>query len=431
MKKILFSILCVLSFASLKAQDSFNEQKKHISLIQEQPECLGFPYVFIALPASNQVYNPGTSVTFSWSNCSQSGQQPTNVDIMMANSVTTTILTQNYAYDGDNDPSNGRANTYTVNIPTNQKHGSYRIWLRDVATGATAVSGNVLKVINLSDIPQIITSQNSSLAYDLCSNITVTWNSDVVFSNVKVEYIASTNSTQTIIASTNNTGSYTFNSSILYNTSTGGYFKVSDVNYPSINDINDAPFTVGTCKIFTYPNNGEQFSIGDQLTVRWDQTRLTGANVKIYHTTPYGGTIVASTPNDGEYSFTITENYPINGSVYSGYIFGVEDNTGKKDVCDVPFGINNNKWLASPNSGNYFRGNSLSVIWNSSFVTTSQVKIELIKNGSVVHDFGSSANISFRSVTIPAWIGTGTDYKIRISSPSGFSDTSDGFINIQ
>ncbi len=93
----------------------------------------------------------------------------------------------------------------------------------------------------------------------------------------------------------------------------------------------------------TYPNGGETFYAGDDVTFTWTSTNMDAEDVKIEAyvldkgTATWGWTdVVTSTPNTGSYAFTIpaTASY---GTQYSARITGLTSSA--TDESDAPFTI--------------------------------------------------------------------------------------------
>lgn len=88
--------------------------------------------------------------------------------------------------------------------------------------------------------------------------------------------------------------------------------------------------------------------------------------------------------------------------------------------------------VSSPNGGeNWKRGTYHTITWRSIGSTGTNVKIELLKAGVTISTITSStANDGSYGWTVPSGITIGNDYKIKITSSSGYKDTSDNYFTI-
>jgi hypothetical protein len=150
---------------------------------------------------------------------------------------------------------------------------------------------------------------NGGETWPIGSTRTITWTSNALTGNVKIE--VSRNATSgpwsTIIASTPNDG--TFSWVVTGPATTRARVRITSVTDPIATDTSEANFTIGGGGIIvTFPNGGEMWPIGSTQNLSWTSSGLTG-NVKI-EVSRNGGTswsvIVATTPNDGTYSWLVT-----------------------------------------------------------------------------------------------------------------------------
>jgi PKD repeat protein/peptidoglycan/xylan/chitin deacetylase (PgdA/CDA1 family) len=86
--------------------------------------------------------------------------------------------------------------------------------------------------------------------------------------------------------------------------------------------------------------------------------------------------------------------------------------------------------VTSPNGGEtWVEGNIPVITWTSVGITGSDVRIELIGDGEIIHTISPSTPDEgiYTIWTVPATIASGTDYRIRVTSASNplYNDTSD------
>jgi hypothetical protein len=155
-----------------------------------------------------------------------------------------------------------------------------------------------------------ITSPNGGENWEIGSRQDIKWDSLNVPLIVRMELSRDGGSTWDTI------GFFTWNDGI-YNwrvtgpATTAARIKVTDIFNPAIFDISDANFTIAPPQpsiIVTSPNGSENWRIGTNRTITWASKNVTG-RVKL-ELSRNGGvtwvTIVASTANDGSYSWRVT-----------------------------------------------------------------------------------------------------------------------------
>ena len=175
----------------------------------------------------------------------------------------------------------------------------------------------------------------------------------------------------------------------------------------------------------TSPNGGESWIRGTTHTITWTSSGSPGANVKIELLK--GGSVVktisSSTANDGSYSWVI----PTTQTTGSDYKIKITStSTTVTDSSNNNFAITAvTLTVTSPNGGeSWIRGTTHTITWTSSGSPGANVKIELLKCGSVVKTISSStANDGSYSWAIPSTQTKGTDYIIRITSTTNTAIT--------
>ncbi|RKY29307.1 MAG: hypothetical protein DRP68_07435, partial [Candidatus Omnitrophota bacterium] len=139
--------------------------------------------------------------------------------------------------------------------------------------------------------------------------------------------------------------------------------RVSDNNNPQVVDVSPNPFTIkGKLKITT-PNGGEEWVVNSVHNITW-QTTGSIANVKLEYSTDGGGTypngIVASTPSDGVYEWTVPDAI---GSNLKVRISDASDSS-VSDESDATFTIKGALHLTSPNGGEAWQvSNPYNITW--------------------------------------------------------------------
>ena len=233
---------------------------------------------------------------------------------------------------------------------------------------------------------------------------------------MKLELLKNESLVGTITPSTPNDGSHAW--LITSTRALGSYYKirVSSTSYLASKDTSDNYFTIGGINVNS-PNGGETWIRGTSNIVTWNSSGIPGPDVKLEllkNGSPVG-TITPSTPNDGSHAWLITSTRAL-GSDYKIRVTSTS-NFSYKDTSDNYFtigGINVN----SPNGGEtWIRGTSNTITWNFSGIPGPDVKLELLKNGSLVGTITpGTPNDGSHAWLITSSRAQGTDYKIRVTS---------------
>lgn len=187
------------------------------------------------------------------------------------------------------------------------------------------------------------------------------------------------------------------------------------------------------------PNGGESYARGSVYPITWTSTGTIGANVRIIaRKGAASGGIVASTPNDGSFDWTVPANFPL-GTNYIVEIASV-DNPSIIDVSNANFSLVDvappagTITVLSPNGGeNYQRGNVVPLTWSSTGTVGTNVAIVLNKGASLAATLSASTpNDGAFDWTIPVGTALGSDYTIAITSVTTptIGDSSNGFFSV-
>jgi hypothetical protein len=184
------------------------------------------------------------------------------------------------------------------------------------------------------------------------------------------------------------------------------------------------------------PGGGESWIRGTVPGITWTSIGNAGANIKIELLK--GGVLVqtlsSTTANDGTFSsWSIPAGIAI-GSDYKIRITSLTNST-ITDTSDRTFNITDPIVVTTPNGGQtWSSGTTPMITWSSTGNNGKDVKVELLKAGSVVQSISVSTpnDGTFNSWTIPSGIAAGTDYKVRVTSLTNplLTDTSDNTFSI-
>jgi hypothetical protein len=188
-------------------------------------------------------------------------------------------------------------------IKRDAQGGLHLVYHDEMADGTRDIFYMYKKGISLT-----VASPNGGESWEALRTYPITWTTLGTVANVKVEY--STNggtSYTTAVASTPNTGSYSW--TVPNTPSSTCLVRVSEASTGSPVDTSDAVFTIPSLPVIvTSPNGGESWEGLRTYPVTWTTTG-TVANVKIESSINGGAsytTVVASTPNTGSYSWTVS-----------------------------------------------------------------------------------------------------------------------------
>jgi hypothetical protein len=263
----------------------------------------------------------------------------------------------------------------------------------------------------------------------------MTWNYTGT-GNVKIELMKGGVLNRVIALSTENEGVYYWTIPLDQTVGSDFKIKISAVSNSLITDSSDDYFTIhepGTLTV-TSPNGGEKWLAGSTHTIMWSTTGYTGSyvNIKVFKGGFYTTNVLLGTSNDGVHSWVIP-SWMTPGTDYK-----IEISCPLIDFSDMSDG---NFEVAAgiltvtrPNGGEEWARNSdYEITWSSSGIVGTNVKIELLKYGTLDSTvIGSTPNDGSYVWLVEDWKSLRTDYSIRITSLDDLSitDSSDGYFSI-
>jgi len=282
-----------------------------------------------------------------------------------------------------------------------------------------------------------ITSPNGGESFTGCEDTEITWANGGTGNYYKFEISLDNGTTwETLYNSiycTSSSCSVTW-SEIINESSAECLLKITDKNDLLTSDISDNNFSINTHShiIITNPNGGEVFEVGESYNLSWVSSSES-SRYKLYYSTDNGSTwntIITST-----YSETHSWTVPNEPSLQC--LFKVVDyyNTCIFDLSDSQFTISEplpQITVTSPNSGTYYYNNNLNINWNTEYLNSEFVTIDVsYDNGNtwevietLTQDDGSY------SWTIPEISSTEVLFRVsEYGNPSVF-DVSDASITI-
>jgi len=185
------------------------------------------------------------------------------------------------------------------------------------------------------------------------------------------------------------------------------------------------------------PNGGETWNKGTSYPITWSYTGSVGSkvNVALFRDDNFLNYLASNVPIGSGGAGSYTWLIPAGTVTGSNYKIGVQSSSypGIYDLSNTVFtigaGVPPTITVTSPNGAeSWVIGSTHAVTWTSSGDVGANVKIEVLKAGSVVQTLSSSdPNDGTYSWTIATTLVTGTDYRIRITSATNtaIKDSSD------
>ena len=189
------------------------------------------------------------------------------------------------------------------------------------------------------------------------------------------------------------------------------------------NDSDENPYIINLTGLgiqpgdIAIPNGGEAYKPGDTCSITWGVFDCGNVKIELYKNGIFDSTIIASTPDDGSFDWTISGGQA-EGADYKVKITAV-DVEDLFDESNANFSIGTIT-VTTPNGGQVFnQGENYDITWTS--VIGGIVNIELYKGGSFYSTVASSTLNNGGPFSWPIPSVEGNDFKIRISSTANTS----------
>jgi len=209
--------------------------------------------------------------------------------------------------------------------------------------------------------------------------------------------------------------------------------KISDAETGTPSNVSNGVFTIFTSVGVDVPNGGEAWGAGEPRFIVWHGSTPTSSPVKIEYSTNGGSswsTVVASTPNDGTYQWTVPSTLSTQCKVKVS-----DAATGTpSDVSNGVFTISTSITVDVPNGGEVWGvGEPRFIVWHGSTLPSSPVKIEYSTDGGTTWSTvaASTPNDGTYKWTVPSTPSTQCLVKISDVSSPGVVDVSDTNFTIQ
>ncbi len=165
--------------------------------------------------------------------------------------------------------STGNTGTYSWTVP-NTVTSQALVRISNVGTPANYDVSNAVFTIGYP--VNFLTSPNGGEIWRAQNAHSITWNSTVFSSTVKLEYsINNGGSWATITNSATNSGSYTWTPPMI-ETNTQALIRITNVTVPSITDVSDAVFTILAPVTIDNPNTTANLTGCSTVSINWSRT---------------------------------------------------------------------------------------------------------------------------------------------------------------
>jgi hypothetical protein len=289
-----------------------------------------------------------------------------------------------------------------------------------VSDGNFTITNNTVTVI----------TPNGGEAYTTGQIYPICWDWTGSFSNVKIEYSTDAGGTwNNVILSTQNDGSHYW--TIPDDPSNNCRIKVTNTTDPTCFDVSDDNFTILSSGLqLLCPDGSESYVVGDVCPIHWDWTG-TVSSVKLEYSTNGGSTwdiIIASTPNDGDYVWTIP-NIP--STQCRVKITNLADpNCWDESAANFTI-VTPSFTIFDPDSAkSLVAGETYPIHWNWQG-TVSNVKLELWYKGATGVEWwtitASTQNDGSHYFTVPYYISDSAGIKLTSNDDANCYDLSEVF----
>jgi len=282
-----------------------------------------------------------------------------------------------------------------------------------------------------------VTSPNGGETWTAGTTSTITWTSDIT-GNVRISLYKNGVHRILITPGTPNNGTFTWMVPAFIASGTDYTVKISSCSNPPVSDFSNANFTIngagGTIVAVTAPNGGETWTVGTMSTITWTSDIIGNVRIDLLKNGQQRAVISHNTPNDSSFTWMVPNNMT-SGTDYTVKVSSCT-NPSVSDVSDANFTINGAggtfMTVTAPNGGEtWSAGTTNTITWTSDI--TGNVRISLYKNGvhRAVITPGTPNSGTFNWL-VPAFIASGSDYTVKISScaNSSVSDVSDANFTI-
>ena len=288
------------------------------------------------------------------------------------------------------------------------------------------------ETFRIADKSITVTAPTGSNVWSQGYSADITWTSQGVTNNVKIDLYKGSTLEATVVSSTEDDGTYSW-TEVTPSLVDGSDYKVrisSSENSTVYGESSE--FTIeGKSVTVTEPTGSTVWSQGNPVDITWISTgAINNVKIDLYKGITFEETIISSTENDETYTWTEVTPSLVDGLDYKVRISDASESAVYDESDEFPI-EGKSITVTTPNSGTtWFPGFSASINWTTTGVI-SNVKIDLYKGitfeETIVSSTGNDGTYTWPEVN-PS-LADGLDYKVRISdaSDSGVYSESDEF----
>jgi hypothetical protein len=385
--------------ALIKIQDYYSSGQFVVSAVPFT--ILGNTDITVTSPNGGESYVALNQLTVTWSNTANvSG-----------------IYTLQYASDGSSYStvaSNLTGNAYVWNIP-NSPGSAHRFRVIDSNNNCKTDASNAGFIITPAT-PVLLTPNGGEMYTSPCA-IPVTWNTQSIYGNVRIDYSGDGGSTWTnVVTNTSNTGSYSMG--IPQPFTTNGLVKISNADNVNLSDVSAAPFSTQAAIVMTSPTSSSVLTSCNTFTI--SATRMSCMDrISLAYSLDNGttwNTIISSTYNGYQENFSYTWNVPAGLSSAQARIRISDYYSSAFSRVSDAFVINPNTDIVvtSPNGGESFEvGSTMPITWTNTANTSGIFTIQVSSSG--VGSFSTIAsNITGNSYNYTVPNSPSSNYLVQV-----------------
>ncbi len=384
----------------------------------------GTPYLVVTAPSGGEVWPSGTTRTIKWGRASSVGD--VTIEYSTDNGSSWNLITPATSNDG----------AYDWDVPSDPSTECLVRVSEASDNDPSAVSESTFTIFE----GFVVTSPNGGENWEVGTDHPVTWESSGSLGDVRLELSTDNGASWSyIIDSTDNDGSHLW--TVSDSVSTQCLVRVSEATDGDPVDESNSTFSIialgADSLTLTYPNGGENLSGGDVESITWESTGTGVPDVRLEYSTDGGTnweTIIASTTNDGSYSWTVpstpsttclvrvsdaTDGDPVS---QSNAVFTILEDPRVPEIT-----------LTYPNGGNTFRIlTRVNITWTS-VGDISNVHIELSSDGGTIWSdiAASTTNSGTYSWTVPSEPSTQCLVRVSDADDGDPTDVSDAVFTIE
>jgi len=232
-----------------------------------------------------------------------------------------------------------------------------------------------------------LTSPNGGEVWAGCTQKTISWTATATSNNYTIDYTTDGGVSWISVTSSLYITSGTYSWIVPNINSTSCKIRIIDSNSPTTSDLSDNTFSITAPLLLLSPNGGESWQAGSNRSINW-LANGTSNYYNIMYSTNAGTSWTSIVSN--QYISNQTYNWTVPNVPSAQCLVKIMDYSNTScmvDITDNLFTITPPTpiiTVTSPNGGNtLYAGNSYSINWTSSYVTSNLVKIEYtIDNGN-------------------------------------------------